>query len=124
MIKFFYNICNDGKFKSWRKKIIKDVRNLFRLKGEIGDTAIKYIRNLFKLKSENRWNKVEILRDIRNLFWNEEEENHYKPVRVSNFWSNNYIEYESNGNRYQILAAKEYFKKLRLYLNLNKRYSN
>ena len=26
-----------------------------------------------------------ILRDRRNLFENEEEENYYKPVRVSNF---------------------------------------
>ena len=26
-----------------------------------------------------------ILRDIENLFEHEEEENHYKPVRVSNF---------------------------------------
>ena len=28
----------------------------------------------------------------------EEEEDHYKPKRVSNFWNNNYIEYESNGD--------------------------
>ena len=38
-----------------------------------------------------------MLRDIKNLFGNEEEENYHKPVRVSNFWINNYIEYESNG---------------------------
>ena len=36
-----------------------------------------------------------ILRNIINLFENEEEENCYKQVRVSNFWSNSYIEYES-----------------------------
>ena len=24
------------------------------------------------------------------------EEDYYKPVRVGNFWNNNYIEYESN----------------------------
>ena len=38
-----------------------------------------------------------MLRDIKNLFGNEEEENYDKPVQVSNFWINNYIEYESNG---------------------------
>ena len=38
-----------------------------------------------------------MLRDIKNLFEHEEEEeNCYKPVRVSNFWSNDFIEYESN----------------------------
>ena len=43
-----------------------------------------------------------ILRDIKNLFEHEEEENHYKTVRVSNFWSSNYIEYENNGDRNNI----------------------
>ena len=39
--------------------------------------------------------KNRILRDIRNLFENEEEEvNYYKRVRVGNFLSNNYIEYK------------------------------
>ena len=33
----------------------------------------------------------EYLRDIENLFEHEEVGNFYKPVRVSNFWSNNYI---------------------------------
>ena len=36
----------------------------------------------------------------------EEEENFYKPVRVSNFWSNGYIEYESNG--VMVIEIKHY----------------
>ena len=38
-----------------------------------------------------------------NLFEHEEEENCYKPVKVSNFWSNNYIAYESNCDRNETL---------------------
>ena len=46
-----------------------------------------------------------MLRDIKNLFEHEkEEENYYKPVRVSNFWSNNYIKYESNGDENKTLS--------------------
>ena len=41
----------------------------------------------------------DIIRNIRNLSENEKEENYYGPVRVSNFWGKNYIEYESNGDR-------------------------
>ena len=42
-----------------------------------------------------------MLRDIGNIFENEEEENYYKPVTVSNFWRE--IEYKSNGDRmYQL----------------------
>ena len=68
--------------RSEEEKIIKDIRNLFRLKKEI--KGIKYI----------------ILRDIKNLFEHEqeEEENYYKPATVNNFWSNNYIKYKSNGD--------------------------
>ena len=78
------------------ENIIKDIRNLFRLKKEQNYTAIKDIRNLFRQEKETKAIKDRILRDIKNLFEHEkEEENYYKPVRVSNFWSNNYIEYES-----------------------------
>ena len=34
------------------EKIIKDGRNIFRLKKEIDDTAIKDIRNCFRLKKK------------------------------------------------------------------------
>ena len=61
--------------------------------------------------------KGRILRDIKNLFeHDEEEENCYKPESVSNFQSNNYIEYESNGDRNKTLPGVEYLNKSRPYL--------
>ena len=45
---------------------------------------IKYISNLFRLVKKTKAIKGRILRDIKNLFEYEEEENYYKPVRVSN----------------------------------------
>ena len=58
---------------SEEEKIIKDIRNLFRLKNEV-----KGINNI-------------VLRYVNNLSENEnEEENYYKPVRVNSFWRNNY----------------------------------
>ena len=52
---------------------------------------------------------------MKNLF-EREEENYYKPIRANNFWSNNYTEYESNGDRNETLSVEEYLKKFRLYL--------
>ena len=99
------------------QKIIKDIRNLFRLKKEPNCTEIKYIRNLFRLEKKTKAIKDRIVRDIKNLFEHEEEEeNYYKPARASNFWSNNYIEYESNGDGNKTLSVEEYLKKIRLYL--------
>ena len=39
-----------------------------------------------------------------------------KPVRVGIFWSNNYIEYESNDDRNKTLSIEEYLNKIRPYL--------
>ena len=61
------------------EEIIKDIRNHFRL------------GKLTQLKQN--------INNITKLFEHEEQENYYKPVRVSNFWSNNYIDYENNGDR-------------------------
>ena len=54
-------------------------------------TAIKNMRNRFRLKKENEVIKDRVIRYIRNLFQHAEEDD-YNPVRVGNFWSNNYIE--------------------------------
>ena len=51
-----------------------------------------------------------MIRDIVTLF-EQEEEDYYKPKIVSNFYNNNYIEYESNGERNRNLSLDEYLKK-------------
>ena len=56
--------------------------------------------------------KDKIIRDIKNLF-KLEEENCYKPVRVGNFWSSNYVEYDSNSNRNKTLSVEEYLNRTR-----------
>ena len=96
------------------ENVIKNTRNLFTLKKELNYTAIKDIRNLFRLEEETKGIKDGILLDIKNLF-EHEEENYYKPIRVNNFWSNNYIEYESFSNRNKTLLVEEY-NKIRPYL--------
>ena len=60
--------------------------------------------------------KEKILRDSKNLFEHEEEENYYNLVRGSNFWSNNYIEYESNHEKNKATSVEEYINKIRSYL--------
>ena len=48
--------------------------------------------------------------------WQEKELLHYKPVRVGNFWSNNYIEYGSKGDRNKTLWVKEDINEIKPYL--------
>ena len=53
--------------------------------------------------------------DIRTLL-EQEDDHYYKPKRVRNFWNNNYIEYEINGDRNKNLSIEEYLDKIRSYL--------
>ena len=83
--------------KNIEGNIIKDVRNLLKLKKlkrNTNDAANKGIGNLFRLKKENKAINYRILCDIRNLL-EHEEANYYKPVKINNFCNNNYIEYKS-----------------------------
>ena len=63
-----------------------------------------------RLEKETKAIKDRILTDIKNRF-EHEEENYYKPVKVNNFWSNNYLEYESNGDTNKTLSVEEYLNK-------------
>ena len=44
-----------------------------------------------------------------------QENDYYKSIWVGNFWNNNYIEYESSGDRNN-LSVKEYLDKIKHYL--------
>ena len=59
--------------------------------------------------------KYRILRNIMPNIFEHEEEDYYKPLRLSSFWSNNYIEYESKIDR-KTLSVKEYLNKIWPYL--------
>ena len=58
---------NRNRNRSEIEKIIKDIRNLFKLKKELNCVAIKDIINLFRLEKETKTIKHRILRDIKNL---------------------------------------------------------
>ena len=61
------------------KNIIKDMRNLFRLKKELNYTVFKDIRNLLMLEKETKAIKERKLQDIKKAFECEEED-YYKPI--------------------------------------------
>ena len=95
----FFKAYNDEKFKEKEEEnIIKNIKNLLRLKKELNYPAIKDLRNLFRLEKETKAIKTRILRGIKNPFDHEEEESYYKAVRASNFQS------KKNGDRNKTLS--------------------
>ena len=88
-----------------------------KIQKQFEDNTFKNTRNVFNLKKGNKVIKYRIVRDINTLF-EQQEEDFYKPVRVVTFWNNNYIEYESSGDRNKNLSVKEYFNEIKPYLKI------
>ena len=66
-----------------------------------------------KKKHNERIIKDRRIRNIRTPF--EQKEDYYEPKRVTIFWNNNYIEYESNVDKNRSLSLDEYLNKIKLY---------
>ena len=91
------------------------------------DTVLEGIRNFFRLKKDM------VLEGIKNIFGQgkdkalkgkdikdeeiESEKNCYKPIRISNDFSTNYIEYKSKGNKDKILFIDDYLDEIKPFLN-------
>ena len=52
--------------------------------------------------------------DIRTLFHQQQEKDYYKLKRASNSHNNNYIEYESNGDRNRNLTLDKHLNKINI----------
>ena len=59
-----------------------------------------FLNKFFYIEKRKKQIKDRIIRDATSPF-EEYEDEYYKPKRVSNFWNDNYTEYESNddGNK-------------------------
>ena len=75
---------------------------------------VKKTKTIKDIRKEN-FDSDKILRDIRTFC--ESEEDYYEPVRTSNAFNNNYIEYESNGDKDKTLSVKEYLDMIKQYLS-------
>ena len=103
------------KGKKIGNKTIKNIGNLFRLEKEnkaVKNRVIGDMKNLFRLKQENKGIKSRVNRNIRNLLEHEEAGNYYKPVRICNFWSNNYIENERNSDKIKTISVEQYLDRI------------
>ena len=95
-----------------KDRIIKDIWNLFDTKEEKGER--KRLEKLERKKQEHneRLISIRIIRDIRTLF-EQEDQDYLKPKRINSFWNNNYIEYESSGDK---SLSTEYWKLKTMHL--------
>ena len=75
--------------------------------------------NLPKTKKyyDNDDSEYKEIRSAKSLFDLSIDEHYYQPIISNSDFNNNYIQYESKGNKDKILTANEYLDMIRLYLN-------
>ena len=71
-------------------------------------------KGIKEIKKENRYEN-KIIKDLRVLY--ELEEDYYEPQKIQSAFDDNYIEYESNGDKDKRLSIEEYLNTIRPYLS-------
>ena len=73
-------------------------------------------KKLFKLDKQQDYDDFEYrgIKDVYDLFKLSIDKDYYKPILVKGGYNNNYIQYESRGDR--ILTLKEYLALIEQYL--------
>ena len=70
------------------------------------------------MKKESKAIEKRIIRDIKNPFeLEQEQENYNKLVQVVNFWNNDYMGCKSSGYRNKEISVEEYVNKIKPDLN-------
>ena len=99
---------------------IENEKNLFAPKiKEIEKNLLELEKNLFKPKKYYHYDDIEYkgIRNVRNLFDWSIDEDYYKPIITNGTFNNNYIQYESMGDKDKSLSIKEYIDVMRPYLS-------
>ena len=105
-------------FKSKRKKIKKSLMKPSKKK--ILKSIIKESKEILYDQMLDRDEKIEEIKKLFiiqkiNLF--KPKEDNYKPIRIGNAFSSNYIEYKSNRDKDKTLSIKDYLDEIKPYLS-------
>ena len=86
---------------------------------EIERNFLELEENLFKPEKYDDCDDTEYqgIRDVKDLFDLSINEDYYKPIITNGAFNNNYIQYESKGNKDKILTPSEYLDMIRPYLS-------
>ena len=99
---------------------IENEKNLFAPKiQEIQKNLLELEENLFKPKKYYDYDDTEYngIRDVKDLFDLSIDKNYYKPIITNSDFNNNYIQYESIGDKDKNLSIKKYLDMIRPYLS-------
>ena len=120
---------NESRHKFSKSKINEIRRNLYEIENEknlfapkikeIKRNLLELEENIFKPKKYYDYDDTEYegIRNVKDLFDLSIDEDCYKPVITDGAFNNNYIQYESKGNKSKILTPSGYLDMIRSYLS-------
>ena len=123
------NEFNESRHKFSKSKINEIRKNLYaigneknRFASEIKEIEINFTEleeNLSKTKKYYDYDDIEYngIRDVKDLFDLPIDEDYYKPIITKGAFNNNYIQYESKGDKGKNLSIKDYLNMIRPYLS-------
>ena len=109
---------NESRYKFSKSKINEIRKNLYEIESEnnLFESKIKKIErnlteleeNLSKTKKYYDYDDIEYngIRDVKDLFDFSIDEDYYKPIITKGAFNNNYIQYESKGDKGKHLSIK------------------
>ena len=77
---------------------------------EIQKNILELEKNLLKSKNYYDYGDIQYkeIRDVKELFDLSVDEEYYEPIVTNSAFNNNYIQYESKGNKDKLLTTSEY----------------
>ena len=122
---------NESRHKFSKSKINEIRRNLYEIENEkniftpkikgkgVRKNLLELEENRFKPKNYYDYDDTEYqgIRDVKHLLDLSVDEDYYKPITTNGAFNNNYIQYESKGNKDKILRPSEYLDMIRPYLS-------
>ena len=114
--------------KNDRKKIKKELYEIEKKenlsdkeKEKIYDDLVELVNTLNKKETYKYHDRDDLdyygIRDIENLFDNDNDNDYYKPILVESSFKNNYKYYESRGDKDKKLSVKQYLYKIMSYFS-------
>ena len=108
-----------------RQELKEILKNLYEIENKKGLSASKktkkylnkLVERIYKLNTYYDYDDVEYkgIKDINDLFDFSISEDYYKPIIAKGTFNNNYIQYESKGDKDKILTISEYLDMIRPY---------
>ena len=113
---------NESRHKFSKSKVNEVRRNRYEIENEKNLFASKINeirRNLSKPKKYYDYDDIEYrgIKHVKDLFDFSIDEDYYKPIITKGVFNNNYIQYESKGDKGKNLSIKKYLNMIRPYLS-------